>query len=103
MTTALRSTIQVRPPRSCLPPMVANSGAPPAELRVERRAGAGGQGVATSSLFLGASTLSYVSRRLSDLAAPLRLAEIDFGDVVAVLIVVIGMIPFASVGLWLPP
>ena len=59
--------------------------------------------MATSSLFPGASRLLHVLPRLSDFAAPPRLAEIDFGDVVAVLIVAIGMIPFASVGLWVPP
>jgi hypothetical protein len=29
--------------------------------------------------------------------------ELDFGDIVAVLIVVIGLIPFASAGLWQSP
>ena len=29
--------------------------------------------------------------------------ELDFGDVVAVLIVMIGLISFASTGLWAPP
>lgn len=39
------------------------------------------------------------------LAAPSRLApgELDVGEVVAVLIVMIGLISFASAGLWPPP
>lgn len=38
--------------------------------------------------------------RLYDRAASHAARELDFGHVVAVLIVIMGLVPFASVGLW---
>ena len=52
---------------------------------------------------------SRMSQRLEDLSSwtashcPPSLRELDFGEVVAALIIAIGLVPFASAGLWIAP
>ena len=46
--------------------------------------------------------LQYLSDWAVSLFPPV-LRQLDFGEVVAALIIVIGLIPFASAGLWLAP
>jgi hypothetical protein len=46
--------------------------------------------------------LRFLSKRASSLC-PAALRRLDFGEVVAVLIIAIGVIPFASAGLWASP
>jgi hypothetical protein len=46
--------------------------------------------------------LRFLSKRASSLY-PAALRQLDFGEVVAVLIIAIGVIPFASAGLWASP
>ena len=88
----LRFAIQVLSPRSCPPPRWLRAQAPPpAGLRVERSPGAGGNDP-PPALF------SQLDPR--DWAPPLVSREWDFGHITAVLIVVMGLAPFASIGLW---
>jgi hypothetical protein len=47
--------------------------------------------------------LMNLLQRLSNWAASFKPGELDFGYIVAVLIIIIGLVPFASVGLWLSP
>jgi hypothetical protein len=50
--------------------------------------------------------MSQRLRYLSDWAAslcPPVLRQLDFGEVVAALIIAIGLVPFATAGLWLTP
>jgi hypothetical protein len=50
-----------------------------------------------------------MSQRLEDLSSwaasrcPPLLRELDFGEVVAALIIAIWLVPFASAGLWIAP
>jgi len=46
--------------------------------------------------------LRFLSKRASSFC-PAALRQLDFGEVVAVLIVAIGLVPFASAGLWPSP
>jgi hypothetical protein len=47
--------------------------------------------------------MSQCLRFLLNWAMPLTLSKLDFGDVVAVLIVVIGLASFVTAGLWSSP
>jgi hypothetical protein len=46
--------------------------------------------------------LQHLSNWATSLCPPV-LRQLDFGEVVAMLIIAIGLVPFASAGLWVAP